>query len=115
MRGRSLINVHEGGGEQLIEANKFIDAHTIIECGGYGFVVVNKTHENFPLTAGCCIGRSGPAAFGRLPIETHRRLQEMQPHTGSQWVALHRDFCKYVLDPNGGAGWRRKRRRTLLA
>jgi hypothetical protein len=42
MRGRSLINVHEGGGPTLLEATKFIDSHTIIECGGYGFVVVNK-------------------------------------------------------------------------
>ena len=68
MRGRSMINVHEGGGTTLLEANQFIDAHTIVECGGFGFVVVNKTSVSFPLTAGCCIGRSGPAAFARLPL-----------------------------------------------
>ncbi|KAL1526060.1 hypothetical protein AB1Y20_020881 [Prymnesium parvum] len=114
VRGRSLINVHEGGGEQLVEANKFIDAHTIVECGGYGFVVVNKTHDAFPLTAGCCIGRSGPAAFGTLPLDTHRLLRERQPHTGSQWVALHRDFCRYVLDPAGGAIWLNAFERRLV-
>ena len=60
-----MINVHEGGGSILLEANKFINAHTIVECGGYGFVVLNRTSPDFPLTAGCCIGRSGPAAFGK--------------------------------------------------
>ena len=39
-----MINVHEGGGPVLEEANAFIDAHTIVECGGYGFVAVHTTH-----------------------------------------------------------------------
>jgi pectin methylesterase-like acyl-CoA thioesterase len=42
-------------------ARRFMNAHTIIECGGYGFVVVNHTFNTFPMTGGCCIGRSGPA------------------------------------------------------
>ena len=95
-----MINVHEGGGPVLEEANAFIDAHTIIECGGYGFVVVNKTHATFPMTAGCCIGRSGPAAFGQLPLATHRRMTEVRRpvHTGSQWAVLSFAFCAWLLD-----------------
>uniref|UniRef100_A0A7S3EQP7 protein xylosyltransferase n=1 Tax=Haptolina ericina TaxID=156174 RepID=A0A7S3EQP7_9EUKA len=106
VRGRSLINIHDGGGEQLAEANRFMNAHTIIECGGYGFVVVNHTFNTFPMTGGCCIGRSGPAAFApRLSLGLHPRLAALQPHTGSQWVVLHREFCRYLLDPQGGGGW----------
>ena len=97
---RSMINVHEGGGPVLEEANAFIDAHTIIECGGYGFVAVNKTHQTFPMTAGCCIGRSGPVSFATLPLATHPRLLEAaRPvHTGSQWAVLSRAFCAWLLD-----------------
>lgn len=37
MRGRSLINVHEGGGEQLIEANKVRDRVGVGSGSGSGF------------------------------------------------------------------------------
>ena len=56
-------------------------------CGGYGFVVVNKSHSTFPLTHSCCIGRSGPAGFAALPLGTHELLARRTVHTGSQWVA----------------------------
>ena len=125
MRGRSLINVHEGGGSALTDATvhdpsvqgvqlapetssplrplvllplsltspwfeprrekRFINGHTIIECGGYGFVVVNHTHQSFPLTHSCCIGRSGPAAFAQLPLDPHPLLTTHTVYTGSQW------------------------------
>ncbi|KOO30866.1 xylosyltransferase 2 [Chrysochromulina tobinii] len=32
IRGRSFINVHDGGGRALLEAAAFIDTHTIVEC-----------------------------------------------------------------------------------
>ena len=38
MRGRSLINVHEGGGPALQDATRFINGHTVVECGGCGFL-----------------------------------------------------------------------------
>jgi len=97
---RTMVNVHEGGGPLLTEANAFIDAHTIVECGGYGFVAVNKTHTTFPMTAGCCIGRSGPVSFATLPLATHARLLEAERpvHTGSQWAVLARPFCEWLLD-----------------
>ena len=95
IRGRSMIDVHEGGGPQLLEANKFINAHTIIECGGYGFVVLNHTHRSFPMTVGCCIGRSGPAAFIEgLALGRHEVLDEFEIHTGSQWACLSRELCR---------------------
>ena len=103
IRPRSMINVHDGGGPQLKEANDFINNHTVVECGGYGFVAVNRTADTFALTFGCCIGRSGPAAFGDLPIATHELLTHegsglADPvHTGSQWAVLHIDFCRYLL------------------
>jgi len=68
-------------------------------------VVVNRTRDTFPMTNGCCIGRSGPAVFANLSIDVHTKLTEVQPRTGSQWVALHRDFCRYLLDPQGGLRW----------
>ena len=36
VRGRSMINIHDGGPDALVDANKFINKHTIVECGGYG-------------------------------------------------------------------------------
>ena len=104
MRGRSMINVHEGGGPTLLEANRFIDANIIVECGGYGFVVVNKTSASFPLTAGCCIGRSGPAAFAPgLPLAGHALLDEYQVHTGSQGAVPAHDLCR--SGETRGGGW----------
>ena len=99
MRGRSLINIHDGGGGQLQAAAKFINDHTIVECGGYGFVVANHTPSSFPLTHECCIGRSGPAAFAsELPLATHPLLrQPSRVHTGSQWVVLSYSFCADLL------------------
>ena len=41
----------------------------------------------------------------RLSLGLHPRLAALQPHTGSQWVVLHREFCRYLLDPQGGGGW----------
>ena len=100
MNGRSMINVHDGGGDILMEANRFIETHVIVECGGFGFVVVNKTKHEFPLTAGCCIGRSGPAAFAQLPIAKHPVLDQVAVQTGSQWASLHYDFCHFLMrDP----------------
>ena len=103
MRGRSLVNVHEGGGQQLRDAAAFINAHTVVECGGYGFVVVNHTRTSFPLTHDCCIGRSGPAAFGTLPMSTHELLAPAgAAHTGSQWAILSSELCRdLVLSPLG--------------
>ena len=122
-----MINIHDGGPDALVDANKFINKHTIVECGGYGemrprctrdrprsscdlsarhrprrthprtdafqphhihfahhlpgFVVVNKTRATFPLTAGCCIGRSGPAAFADVPFGQHPIVKELPIHT----------------------------------
>ena len=105
IRGRSLINVHDGGGPALMEATAFIDAHTIVECGGYGFVVVNSSHAKFPFTHGCCIGRSGPASFAKLPLETDELLQRHRVYTGSQWVALTYAFCRDLLGTTTGRRW----------
>ena len=132
IRGRSFINVHDGGGRALLEAAAFIDTHTIVECGGYGFVVVNKTAREFPLTHGCCIGRSGPVAFAQLPIGRGSLLVGRRPstmgtssrasstssteggedeeeglraHTGSQWAALSYEFCRDLVLSTEGLRW----------
>ena len=98
MKGRSLINIHEGGGPALKDAVRIINANTMIECGGYGIVVVNKTKDTYPLTHGCCVGRSGPAAFAQLPVGTHELLRSDDTiYTGSQWAALSFDFCRYLI------------------
>jgi hypothetical protein len=31
-----MINIHDGGPDALVDANKFINKHTVVECGGYG-------------------------------------------------------------------------------
>ena len=104
-RGRSLINVHDGGGEGLVAATQFINAHVVVECGGYGFVVANKTPSTFPLTHECCIGRSGPAAFATLPLDSHAHLRAHRVHTGSQWVVLSRSFCEHLFGGNDSSAW----------
>jgi hypothetical protein len=91
MRGRSLIHIHENDREAR---QNLMDDNVVIECGGYGFVAVNRTPATIPLTDGCCIGRSGPAAFGRLPFRSHRLFESKSAHTGSQWVVLAREFCQ---------------------
>ena len=54
-----------------------------------GFVVVNQTSETFPLTHGCCLGRSGPAAFAsHLPLAAHPNVASKAIYTGSQWAIL---------------------------
>lgn len=107
MRGRSLINIHEGGGEQLKAANSFINSHVIVECGGYGFVVANHTPDSFPLTHDCCIGRSGPAAFAPgLGLDVHPKLADKaRVHTGSQWTVLSYSFCRELLRGNEADEW----------
>ena len=108
MRGRSLINIHEGGGEQLQAASRFINSHVVVECGGYGFVVANHTPTTFPLTHGCCIGRTGPAAFAQnLPLQAHSLLADSaNVYTGSQWLILSYAFCHELMGPGGpGDAW----------
>ena len=104
-KGRSFINVHGEGGEQLRGATAFINSHVVVECGGYGFVVVNHTHESFPLTHGCCIGRSGPAAFATLPIGAHAHIGSRSVHTGSQWAILSASFVRHLLHGPGSQEW----------
>ena len=97
--------MHEGGGDQLANAASFINKHVVVECGGYGFVVANHTPQSFPLTHGCCIGRSGPATFATLPLETHELLAKGNAYTGSQWVILSASFCHDLLRGPGAARW----------
>ena len=114
-KGRSFINVHGEGGEQLRGATAFINAHTIVECGGYGFILVNKSHDAFPLTHGCCIGRSGPAAFAEsLPLPQHPHLEGKQMHTGSQWAILSAAFCHHILRGEHSADWLNAFERRLV-
>ena len=54
-----------------------------------GFVVVNKTRATFPLTAGCCIGRSGPAAFADVPFGQHPIVKELPIHTAREMHARY--------------------------
>lgn len=70
--------VHIVGGDAFHRLSgalyRLMDAHIVVECGGYGFVVVNQTHTSFPLTGGCCLGRSGPAGTTSVsPAFAHRK------------------------------------------
>ena len=52
---------------------------------------------------GCCIGRTGPAAFAQnLPLQAHSLLADSaNVYTGSQWLILSYAFCHELMGPGG--------------
>ena len=42
-RGRNLLQVHTGDNQWLAKARNFTAAHTLVECGGYGYVAINSS------------------------------------------------------------------------
>jgi hypothetical protein len=131
-RGRNLVQVHTGDNEWLAKARNFTAAHTLVECGGYGYVAINSSG---PIDLGtdnatglqhrvCCFGRTGPilysnvsllhATAARQAVEDDRANQTTL-HTGSQWVILDRAFSTYLVTSPAAARWMRVFERRFLS
>jgi len=75
-RGRNLLQVHTGDNQWLAKARNFTAAHTLVECGGYGYVAINSSG---PIDLGsdettglphrvCCFGRTGPILYSNVSL-----------------------------------------------
>ena len=93
--------------------------HTVIECGGFGFVSVNSSANLTPTQPyggrTCCLGQSGPLLHAALPFTAPL------PHPptfgefrGSQWSILSSSFCKHLLVDAAALQWARVLERRLL-
>ena len=94
--------------------------NSVIECGGFGFVSVNSSHNDTSAQASigpsCCVGQSGPLVHGTIPFAPPKPpLGSKGEYRGSQWSVLPRAFCEYLLDEKDALQWARVFERRLLA
>ena len=131
-RGRNLVQVHTGDNEWLAKARNFTAAHTLVECGGYGYVAINSSG---PIDLGsddttglphrvCCFGRTGPILYSNVSLlhaTAARQAVEADEanatklYTGSQWVILDRAFSTYLVTSPAAARWMRVFERRFLS
>ena len=131
-RGRNLVQVHTGDNEWLAKARNFTAAHTLVECGGYGYVAINSSG---PIDLGsddttglqhrvCCFGRTGPILYSNVSLlhaTAARQAVEADQanttklYTGSQWVILDRAFSTYLVTSPAAARWMRVFERRFLS
>lgn len=96
----------------------------VIECGGFGFVSVNTTHNDSaarPTSAAvgpeCCVGQSGPLVHGAVPgFEAPRPPGDAHgTYRGSQWAILPSAACRYLLEDPSARRWARVFERRVMA
>ena len=124
-RGRNLVQIHLGDSEWLEKARNFTAAHTVVECGGYGFVAINSSVMD--LGGGqrvCCFGRGGPVVYSNITALHATPAREAAAasaanqtlfHTGSQWMILDRAFSTYLVSSPEAQRWMRIFERRFLS
>lgn len=95
--------------------------NAVIECGGFGFVSVNTSHDDDAARAAaalgrpCCVGQSGPLVHANLSfVPPQPPANAHGEYRGSQWAILPSDFCRHLLEDRSAIEWARFFERRLL-
>ena len=81
--------------------------HSVIECGGFGFVSVNSS-ANSSLTRrssgpACCYGQSGPLLHAAVPFAAPEPPRPSYGEfRGTQWAILPASLCRYLIAADCG-------------
>lgn len=101
----------------LEKATNFTGSHTVVECGGYGYIGVNSSLIDMGGNeSSCCFGRGGHVLYTnstQLHLHEARQAQAehqsntTRVHTGSQWIVIDRAFATYLISDSHALRWQR--------
>ena len=122
-KGRSFVATKFPEADSMrYRAHAHMRASTWLECEGEGFLIINRTAEEFfgngAESRRCCYARSGPIVYappGQLGVDRPPPPTGWSFFHGSQWVVLAREAAEWLVTSPRVADLARHTRLTYMA